>query len=75
MSKPRRSTGCQDQGPEMEDERFLYLLGRNERRARLASPIRPTGLYDTLGDIARGIALTELSPGESKKGLASGGII
>ena len=45
-----------------------------EQRARLAPPMIATKLHDTLGDIARGIALTELGPGESKKGLASGGI-
>lgn len=45
-----------------------------EQRARLAPPMIATKLHDTLGNIARGIALTELGPGESKKGLASGGI-
>ena len=53
MSEPRRSTGYQDRGADIEDKGLLWLLGRIEQRARLASPIRATGLHDTLGDIAR----------------------
>ncbi len=50
-----------------------YSVG-SEQCARLAPPIRATGLHDTLGDIAGAIALTERVPGESEKGLAGGGI-
>jgi len=75
MREPRQSYWLhQDRAEDIKDKGLLWLLGRIEQRARLASPIRATGLHDTLGDIAGGIGLTERVPGESKKGLASGGI-
>ena len=75
MSKPRRSLRVtRNGGAGIEDNGLLWLLDRIEQRARLASPMRATGLHDTLDDIAGGIALTEWVPGESIKGLTSGGI-
>ena len=48
----------------------------SRQRGRLAPPMRASGLRDTLalGGSAGRIALTGRLPGESKKGLASGGI-
>ncbi len=42
----------QDRGAGIEGKEPLWLLGRIEQGARLAHPMRATGLHDTLGDIA-----------------------
>jgi hypothetical protein len=52
----------------------MATLSNPEQRARLAPPMKATGIHFALGDIVGGISSTKRSPGESKKGLPCGGI-